>query len=89
MALQADQARALRRGQRARDLGLADARLALEQQRLLERRGEEDGRGQAPVGEVALAGQSLLDIRDGGEGHAPAAASASARRVSTRARWRL
>ena len=38
VALQADQPRARRRGERARDLGLADAGLALEQQRLLEGR---------------------------------------------------
>ena len=89
VALQPDQARARGLRERARDLGLADAGLPLEQQRLLERGGEEDRGGQAPVGEVALAGQGLLDFRDGGEGHAPAAASSSARRVSTRARWRL
>ena len=63
--------------------------LALEQQRLLERGGEEHGRGQAPVGEVALPDQRLLDVVDGAEAHAAAAASSSARRHSTRARWRL
>ena len=57
VALQPDQRGAGRGGQRARHLGLAHARLALEQQRLLERDGEVGGRRQALVGEVALAGQ--------------------------------
>ena len=43
--------------QRPRDLGLAHARLALQQQRLLQREGEVGGGGEALVGEVALAGQ--------------------------------
>ena len=49
---------------------------------------EEDGDGEAPVGEVALARQGLLDGCGAVEAQSPAASS-SARRVSTRARWRL
>ena len=89
MALEPDQARAGRARQRARDLRLAHARLALEQQRLLERDGEEHGRGKAPVGEVALPDQRPLDVVDGLEAHAAAAASSSARLHNTRARLRL
>ena len=57
VALQADQPRALRGRERLGDLRLADPGLALEQQRLLERDGQEDRGRQPPVGEVALAGQ--------------------------------
>ena len=55
VALEADQPRAGRRGERLRGLGLADPGLALEQQRLAELDREEDGDGQRLVGEVALA----------------------------------
>ena len=75
-------------GERLRHLGLAHAGLALEQQRLLERGREEDGGGEAPVGEVALAGQGLLDGCGAVEAQT-LTASSSALRVSTRARWRL
>ena len=61
VALEPDQARAGRAGQRLRHLGLADAGLALEQQRLLERPGQVDGGGEAPVREIALPGQGLLN----------------------------
>ena len=61
VALQADQARARDTGERLRDLGLADAGLALEQQRLLQRGREVDGGGEAAVGEVLLARQRFLD----------------------------
>jgi hypothetical protein len=88
VALQPDQARAGRGRQRTRDLRLADARLTLEQQRLLQRRSEVDGGREAPVGEVSLPGQGLRDVVGVAEG-SYAAASSSARRVSTRARWRL
>jgi hypothetical protein len=89
VALQPDQASAGGARQRPRDLGLAHARLALQQQRLLELGGEVDGRRQAPVGEVALAGQGPRDVGRSGERFGYAAASSSARRQSTRARWRL
>ena len=58
------------------------------QQRLLERGGQIDGDREAPVGEIALARQSLPDSFGVVEAHASDAVS-SARRVSTRARWRL
>ena len=88
VALKPDESRAGRSRERLADLRLADARLALEQQRLLERDREEHGDGEAPVGEVALARQGLLDGCGAVETQSPAASS-SARRVSTRARWRL
>src|SRR5439155_14890215 len=87
VALQPDQPCPERAGQSTGDLGLADARLALEQQRLFERRRQEHRRRQAAIGQVALAGEPRLDLLDAPETH-PAACS-SARRQSTRARWRL
>ena len=90
VALQADQARAGRRRERLRGLGLADPGLALEQQRLLERGREEDRDRERLVGEVALRGERLADGSGVGEGAAQApAACSSARRQSVRARWRL
>ena len=62
VALQADQLGARRGRQRARHLGLAHTRLALQQQRLLEREGEVGGRREALVGEVPLAGQGPRDV---------------------------
>ena len=88
VALEPDQARAHHPGERLGHLGLAHARLALEQQRLLQRGREVDGSGEAPVGEVALAGQSLLDGCGAVEAQT-LTASSSALRVRTRARWRL
>jgi hypothetical protein len=88
VALQADQARAGRARERLGHLGLADARLALEQQRLLQRGRKVDGSGEAPVSEIALAGQSLLDGCGAVEAQT-LTASSSALRVRTRARWRL
>ena len=49
---------------------------------------EEDGDREALVGEVALAGQGLLDGCGAVEAQT-LTASSSALRVSTRARWRL
>jgi hypothetical protein len=54
VALQADQSRAGCGRERLGGLGLADARLALEQQRLLEYSGEVDRDRKRLVGEVAL-----------------------------------
>ena len=88
VALEPDQARAGGARQRAGHLGLAHPGLALEQQRLLEARGQEHGRREAPVGEIALARQGLAYGFGAVERHDPAAAS-SARLVSTRARCRL
>ena len=47
-------------------LGLADPGVALEQQRPAEAEREEDRRGQALVGEVALPGQAGYDVLDAG-----------------------
>ena len=48
------------------DLGLADAGVALEQERALEPQGEEDGRGQPLVGEVVLRAEPGDDVVDRG-----------------------
>ena len=88
VALEPDQPRARHSGQRLRHLGLAHPGLALQQQRLLERGREVDGSGEAPVGEIALARQSLLDGCGAVEAQT-LTASLSALRVRTRARWRL
>jgi hypothetical protein len=88
VALETDETRSGRPRQRLGHLGLAHARLALDQQRLLESGREIDGDGEAPVGEIALASQGLPDGFRVVEAQLPAASS-SARRVSTRARWRL
>jgi hypothetical protein len=61
VTLQADEPRADRAGQRLGDLRLADARLPLDEQRLAELGGEEDRRGERPVGEIALAGERFAD----------------------------
>ena len=70
VALQADQARARGRGERLGHLRLPDARLALEQQRLLERRRRgTPSVASAAVGEVVLLaerGRDLVDRRPGG-----------------------
>ena len=65
--------------------------LALDQQRLAQLGGQEHGGGQRAVGEIALVGERLADRvrRCQGRVAGQAAASSSARRVSTRARWRL
>ena len=52
VALEPDQPRVRRRGERLGRLGLADAGLALEQQRLLEREREEERRREPAVGQV-------------------------------------
>ena len=57
VALQSDQLAPEHHRERLGDLGLADADLALEQQRTAQREGDEDRRGQAAVGEVPTAAQ--------------------------------
>jgi hypothetical protein len=92
VALQAYESRAGGGGEGLGHLGLAHARLALDQQRLAQLGGQEDRGGQCAVGEVALLGERLADRVRRCQGRVPgqaAAASSSARRVSTRARWRL
>jgi hypothetical protein len=89
VALQPDQPRPVRRRQRLGDLRLAHARLALQQQRLAERGGEEHRHGQRPIREVVLARERLADRLGAAQDLDQANAFSSARRVSTRARWRL
>jgi hypothetical protein len=90
VALQPDQARAGRLGERLGGLGLADPGLALQQQRLLEVDREEDRDRERLVGEVPLRGERLADRRRVAQRAAQApAAWSSARRVRVRARWRL
>jgi hypothetical protein len=88
VALQPDQPGAGRPGERLGHLSLAHAGLALEQQRLLEVGRQGDGNREAPVSEVPLARQGLPYGWRSVESHAAAAVS-NARRVNTRARWRL
>ena len=90
VALEPDQPRSRGARQRFGGLGLPDAGLALEQQWLLELRGEEDCRRERAVREIALGGERFADGVDGRERRlAQAAAFSSARRASTRARCRL
>ena len=67
VALQPDQPGAGRDGERLGGLRLADARLALEQQRLLEREREEERRREAPVGQVVGRPKRRLEVVDGAE----------------------
>ncbi len=62
IALQPDQAALQHACQRLGQCGLAHAGLALQQQRPLQPQGQEDGRGQAPVGEIAFG------LQRGGQG---------------------
>jgi len=83
-ALVALQAQELTAGPPSEDLGelgLADARLALEEQRPVEPEREEDRGGEALVGQVSVLAECSLDV-----GYFDA--SSSPRRTSTRARWR-
>ena len=69
VALQADQFGAEPGGQHLGDLGLADARLALEQQRPAQRDRQVDGCREAAVSNVVLARQQLAQLVDrSGEG---------------------
>ena len=65
VALQPDEARAQRRRQHLGDLRLADARLAFEEERPLQRQREVDRHRQRAVGDVQLAAQRLLQFVDG------------------------
>ena len=85
VALQANQLRVEELGENLRHLGLADARLPFEKERPAEAQGEEDRRGQAAAGEVALPPKGFLQRVDRGEGHY-VDASVNARRAITVAR---
>ena len=54
------------RGEHLGDLGLADARLALEEERPLQLQREEDGGGEPAVGDVVLRGEEIERRVDGG-----------------------
>jgi hypothetical protein len=62
--LQADEPAPERRGENLRDLGLADARLAFQEERPPELERQEQHRGERPVGDVAGAFQELEGIVD-------------------------
>src|SRR5690606_12523865 len=65
IALQANQVGAEDRGQNLGDLGLADAGLAFEQQRLGQLQRQENRRREARVGDILLRPESLLNVFDG------------------------
>ncbi len=67
VALEADQPGARGDREGLRRLGLADARLALEEQRLLERKGEEQRGRETAVGQVVGGPEGLLEIVDRAE----------------------
>jgi hypothetical protein len=64
VALQAQELAARPAGEDLGDLGLADAGLALEEQRPAQAQREEDGRGEALVRQVLVAGEGLADLFD-------------------------
>src|SRR5437899_2450320 len=65
IALEADQPRAQHLGHDLGRLGLANARLALDEERLLQLEREKDGRRQGAVADVAALAQTALDVLDG------------------------
>jgi hypothetical protein len=67
VALQADQPSAGGRGEGLRELGLAHAGLALEQQRLADGERDEQRRGQAALGQVGVLEQGPLQVVHRGE----------------------
>src|SRR5262249_1846046 len=70
IALEANEATAERLGQHLRDLRLANARLALEEKRPVEREREIDCCRQAAIGDVLAALEQSMRVADGGgEGH--------------------
>ena len=70
VALEPDQPRVEDAGERLRRLGLADAGLALEQERLLELEREEQRGREAAVGEVRRVAERDFELVDRREGHA-------------------
>ena len=65
IALEAEQLASRPPGEDLGDLGLADAGLAFEEERAAEPQGQEDGSGEALVGQVLVAGEGLADLLDG------------------------
>ncbi len=70
VALQPDQPCLERRRERLRRLGLPDARLALEQHRLLEREREEERRREPAIGQVVRSAECRVELVDRAEAHA-------------------
>src|SRR5262249_54337433 len=68
VALEADQAATEGGGEDLGDLGLADASLSLEENRLAEAEAEVEDGGQARIGEVTLVGEPGKELVDGGDG---------------------
>jgi hypothetical protein len=64
VALEAEELAARPAGEDLGDFGLADAGLALQQQRPAQAQGQEDGRGEALVRQVLVAGEGLADLFD-------------------------
>jgi hypothetical protein len=71
VALKTDQARAEDARERLRRLGLADAGLAFQQQRLLEPKREEERRREPAVREVGGRVEGVMELVDRGRGHRP------------------
>ena len=65
VALQAQQLAAGPAREHLGHLGLADSGLALEEQWAVEPQGQEDGGGQALVGQVAVLGEGVADVFNG------------------------
>ena len=64
VALQPDEPRAEHVGHDLRGLSLADARLALDEERLFELQGKEYRRGEAAVADIAALAKASLDVVD-------------------------
>ena len=68
VALQPDQVGPEPGGEHLGDLCLADTRFTLEEKRTLQREGEVNGGGQAPVSDVELTREQRLELLDGRDG---------------------
>src|SRR6185312_3085582 len=99
VALQADERSAQSGGERLRELGLAGARFALEEERPGEAKRQEDGGGEPALGDVIRGGEERLRLLDRSDGAGPHSrreagarrrschqAEATARRASTATR---
>ena len=74
VALEADQARPEHVRERLRDLGLADAGLALQEQRLAQLQRHVEHRREAPIGEISTLAEGGREVVDRGgldSAHAP------------------
>src|SRR5215469_15620916 len=65
VALQPDQLAVIDRGKGLGDLSLADADLAFEQDRAVQRHGDEQRGPQAAVGQVAVLAEGIGEVSDG------------------------